>query len=90
MGSSSSKITTKENEDNAKAIAVAAGIGLVAYCAYKLFGGSGSSNKRKKMKAPGRDYSIFRDDFEHDPASYFRDLRKIDVSNIDGLSGLKA
>jgi hypothetical protein len=33
-------------------------------------------NDRKTMKAPGRSDRIFRDDFEGDPASYFRDLRK--------------
>lgn len=34
------------------------------------------SGDRKTMKAPGRSYRIFRDDFEDDPGQYFRDLRK--------------
>ncbi|TKY53736.1 CBL-interacting serine/threonine-protein kinase 7 [Spatholobus suberectus] len=39
-----------------------------------LHGGSGKGGKT--MKAPGRDYRIFRSDFECDPADYFRNLRK--------------
>ena len=34
----------------------------------------GRSSGGKTMKAPGRDYRIFRSDFEADPAGYFRDL----------------
>ncbi|TKY53735.1 hypothetical protein E2542_SST25277 [Spatholobus suberectus] len=30
----------------------------------------------KTMKAPGRDYRILRNDFERNPADYFRNLRK--------------
>lgn len=37
--------------------------------------GGGSSNKKKTMKAPGKDFRIYRDDFEHDPSTYFRDYR---------------
>ncbi|TKY53737.1 hypothetical protein E2542_SST25279 [Spatholobus suberectus] len=32
--------------------------------------------RRKTMKAPGRNYRILRNDFERDPADYFRNLRK--------------
>ncbi|XVF85774.1 hypothetical protein PTKIN_Ptkin17bG0144400 [Pterospermum kingtungense] len=41
-----------------------------------LASSSGDSSKRKTMKAPGGNYRIYRDDFEDDPSSYFRDLRK--------------
>ncbi|KAB2053172.1 hypothetical protein ERO13_A12G159750v2 [Gossypium hirsutum] len=54
-------------------VAVAIAAGLLALGGMGLF--SSSSNK-KTMKAPGRNYRIFRDDFERDPSSYFRNLRK--------------
>ncbi|KAK7828635.1 hypothetical protein CFP56_030059 [Quercus suber] len=41
-----------------------------------LYGSSGSKTNRKTMKAPARNHRIFRDDFERDPAAYFRNLRK--------------
>ncbi|KAI4357988.1 hypothetical protein L6164_001899 [Bauhinia variegata] len=34
------------------------------------------------MKAPGRDYRIYRDDFERDPSAYFRSLREEQASWI--------
>ncbi|KAF5751043.1 pentatricopeptide repeat-containing protein [Tripterygium wilfordii] len=38
--------------------------------------GSGSSGEEKKtMKATGRDHRMYREDFEKDPKTYFRDLR---------------
>nr|GLL34128.1 hypothetical protein B456_008G175600 [Ipomoea trifida] len=52
---------------------VVAVVGLVIWAAVEIFGGSKSD--RRTMKAPGRDYRIFRDDFERDPGSYFRNLR---------------
>nr|GMD27378.1 tRNA-specific adenosine deaminase 2 [Ipomoea batatas] len=44
---------------------VVAVVGLVIWAAVEIFGGSKSD--RRTMKAPGRDYRIFRDDFERDP-----------------------
>ncbi|KAK7279236.1 hypothetical protein RJT34_24282 [Clitoria ternatea] len=35
-----------------------------------------TGSEGKTMKAPGRDYRMSRDDFEHNPAKYFRDLHK--------------
>lgn len=56
--------------------AVVAGV-LLAGIAIAVLAGSGTNTSRKTMKAPGRSTTrIFRDDFEGDPASYFRDLRK--------------
>ncbi|XVF85773.1 hypothetical protein PTKIN_Ptkin17bG0144300 [Pterospermum kingtungense] len=40
-----------------------------------LASSSEDSSERKTMKAPGRNYRIYRDDFEDDPSSYFRALR---------------
>ncbi|MBA0621086.1 hypothetical protein Godav_006737 [Gossypium davidsonii] len=66
------------NESNSswKTVAEVAGAiatGLLALHATGLFS---SSSNRKTMKAPGRNYRIYRDGFERDPASYFRNLRK--------------
>ena len=47
----------------------------VAICGL-ISGSSGSKTDRKTMKAPARNHRIFRDDFERDPAAYFRNLRK--------------
>lgn len=56
--------------------AVAVGVVLVGWGLSQLVDGSGEKGKKKKMmKAPGRDFLIFRDDFEHDPSGYFRSLR---------------
>ncbi|OAY50137.1 hypothetical protein MANES_05G111400v8 [Manihot esculenta] len=51
---------------------------VVACSVVALFSSLRGSNtdERKTMKAPGRNYRIFRDDFEDDPAGYFRSLRK--------------
>ncbi|KAJ7953939.1 Regulator of nonsense transcripts 3B like [Quillaja saponaria] len=51
---------------------------LVGGAIYFLSGsGSGCEKNRKTMKAPGRGDRIYRDEFEDDPATYFRNLRKI-------------
>ncbi|KAE8657400.1 Nop14, putative isoform 1 [Hibiscus syriacus] len=60
------------------AVGAALAVGLVVG-GFKLLGSSSDEKTvkdKKTMKAPGRNYRIVRDDFEHDPASYFRDLRK--------------
>ncbi|RAL37593.1 unnamed protein product [Cuscuta campestris] len=52
------------------ALGVAA-VALISWLGSMLFGGG-----RPTMRAPGRPQNrIFRDEFERDPASYFRDLR---------------
>ncbi|XAR73227.1 hypothetical protein NMG60_11007131 [Bertholletia excelsa] len=56
------------------AVGVIAGVGLLGWGISKLV--SLGSEERKMVKAPGRDRFIFRDEFERDPASYFRNLRK--------------
>ncbi|VFQ95292.1 unnamed protein product [Cuscuta campestris] len=50
---------------------------LISWFGSMLFGGGSSGNGgRPTMRAPGRPQNrIFRDEFERDPASYFRDLR---------------
>ena len=53
---------------------VVAGVVLLASVVGDL--ASSSEDSRKTMKAPGRNDRIFRDDFEKDPKTYFRDLRK--------------
>lgn len=88
MGSSESTQNKKNNgwggqlvDDDAseKAMAVGGAIvaaGLIVCGLTALLSGSGTTSNRKTMKAPGRNASIFRDDFENNPAAYFRDLRK--------------
>ncbi|KAB1207130.1 hypothetical protein CJ030_MR7G011451 [Morella rubra] len=60
--------------------AVVAGVGLAAAAyvtiADLMSDDSGTTTSKKTMKAPGRDVTIYRDDFERDTAGYFRDLRK--------------
>lgn len=53
-----------------------AGLALLAWGFSGIVSAASSSEQRRTMKAPGRDYRIFRDDFEHDPSSYFKSLRK--------------
>ena len=77
----STETMTEEREEKAKEIVkavavVAAGVGLVAWGICKILGAAETSSNRKMMKAPGRDYYIFRDEFERDPASHFRSLRE--------------
>ena len=88
MGSSESKNQNSTSDENleessevglGRAGVIAAGVAVLAagVAAASLLGSSSSSSSdRKTMKAPGRDGRIDRDDFERDPASYFRDLRK--------------
>lgn len=53
-----------------------AGLALLAWGFSAIVSAASSSEQWRTMKAPGRDYRIFRDDFEHDPSSYFKSLRK--------------
>lgn len=78
-GGGSSKTGLKEEEevdatDAVKAIAAVAGVALVGWGLSKLLEGS-ETQSRKMMKAPGQNYRICRDDFERDPAAWFRDNR---------------
>lgn len=51
-----------------------AGLAVLLLCILaSIFGGG---KKKKTMKAPGRNYRINRNNFEGDPSSYFRGLRK--------------
>ncbi|GMI99854.1 hypothetical protein HRI_003654700 [Hibiscus trionum] len=84
MGGNESKNQRRDDGDDgpekaAAAAAAAAALvvgGLVALGVSVLASASGASTSKKTMKAPGRNDRIFRDDFERDPATYFRDLRK--------------
>ncbi|KAH7840514.1 hypothetical protein Vadar_030400 [Vaccinium darrowii] len=78
------QMTKKEKEDQVvetlkvvgTVAAVAVGVALVGWGLPKLVDALGQNGKKKKMmKAPGRDFLIFRDDFEHDPSAYFHSLR---------------
>ena len=60
----------------ATAVSVVAGAILLGWGLSKIVTGSEEKSDRKKMKAPGKDSLIYRDDFERDPAGYFRSLRK--------------
>lgn len=61
------------------AVAVAAAGVLVAWGISSLLSGAEPEKDKKTMKAPGRDGAvIYRDDFEGDPASYFKSLRNKD------------
>ncbi|KAI8539370.1 hypothetical protein RHMOL_Rhmol09G0177600 [Rhododendron molle] len=55
--------------------AEAAGVALVGWGFPKLGGASGEKIVKKLMKAPGKDFLIFREKFELNPAAYFRSLR---------------
>ncbi|KAL2519246.1 Uncharacterized protein Adt_15493 [Abeliophyllum distichum] len=60
------------------AVGVAAGVALVSHCLWNLAKDrepETEEEKKKMMKAPGRNYEIRRDDFEKNPRDYFRDLR---------------
>ncbi|KAF2325474.1 hypothetical protein GH714_029286 [Hevea brasiliensis] len=51
---------------------IAVAVAAVAWGIASIVSDSGSAApNRKTMKAPGRDYTMFRDDFEKDPAGYF-------------------
>jgi len=65
---------TKQNVTAVVAVAV---IGLLMICCCckclkkkRRYGG-------RTMKAPGQDFRILRDDFEANPADYFRNLRSL-------------
>ncbi|KAF5752002.1 hypothetical protein HS088_TW02G01021 [Tripterygium wilfordii] len=62
-----------ENEvsETGKEVVAVAGLVVLGAALVALFAGSDG----KTMKAPGRNYRIYRDDFERDPAGYFRGLR---------------
>ncbi|KAK4376567.1 hypothetical protein RND71_002863 [Anisodus tanguticus] len=47
---------------------------LCCYCVALLGWGLSKLINKKMMKAPGRNYNIYRDDFELDPSDYFRRL----------------
>ncbi|KAI6676924.1 hypothetical protein NL676_037720 [Syzygium grande] len=81
MGGSESKSREENGEDEelsgaAMAAGAIAGLAILAMGVVSLMGDSSKSGGRRTMKAPGRDMRIFRDDFEKDSASYFRNLRK--------------
>ncbi|KAK9934984.1 hypothetical protein M0R45_022103 [Rubus argutus] len=76
MGSSQRSGKQEEAAVAAGAIAVLA---AVAWGIARLVSGSTSTSEgqmKKTMKAPGRNVRINRDDFQRDPASYFKGLRK--------------
>ncbi|KAB2614899.1 hypothetical protein D8674_021487 [Pyrus ussuriensis x Pyrus communis] len=56
------------------AAGAAAGIGLLAWGLSALASSAGEE-KKKMMKAPGKDEIIEREEFERDPKGYFKDLR---------------
>ncbi|KAL3731584.1 hypothetical protein ACJRO7_028465 [Eucalyptus globulus] len=68
MGGSESK-GREENGEGEESSGAATAAGAIAGLAILAVG-------VQTMKAPGRDMPIFRDDFEKDTASYFRNLRK--------------
>ncbi|KAK9928341.1 hypothetical protein M0R45_025484 [Rubus argutus] len=66
--------------DQKAAVTAGAIAGLSAWGVVKLVSGSSiststSGGQKKTMKAPGRNEWIDRDDFERDPAAYFKSLR---------------
>ncbi|KAI4386428.1 hypothetical protein MLD38_004360 [Melastoma candidum] len=75
---SGGEVTSWRVEDRRPdAVDIAVGVGLAVVVAglglYVM-----SRMDRKTMKAPGRShYRMYRDDFEDDPAGYFRGLRRI-------------
>lgn len=75
MGSHQS---SRKQEDAAGAAGAIAVLAAVAWGIASLVSGSISTSggQRKTMKAPGRNQRIYRDDFQRDPASYFKGLRK--------------
>ncbi|KDP41341.1 hypothetical protein JCGZ_15748 [Jatropha curcas] len=51
------------------------GVAAIAYGIAEIVSKPSSGSSRKTMKAPGKDGRIFRDEFEKDPAAYFRNNR---------------
>ncbi|KAM1807094.1 hypothetical protein ACFX11_030152 [Malus domestica] len=81
MGSGQSSESSDGGNDrspsyNLGAIAAgaAAGIGVLAWGLSELVSSAGEE-KKKMMKAPGKDKIIEREGFERDPKGYFRGLR---------------
>ncbi|KDP41338.1 hypothetical protein JCGZ_15745 [Jatropha curcas] len=50
-------------------------IAAIAYVIARIVSQASSGSSRKTMKAPGKDFRIPREDFDKDPAAYFRSLR---------------
>ena len=79
-GAASSKTETEDEGINGKGIAfcigAVAGAALMAWGIGSALFSNPEPDPVKTMKAPGRDYRIRRADFERDPKSYFKDLRK--------------
>lgn len=74
--SSGNNDNDNKNDNNSckAAVSVVGAIAIIGGLLVSLL--SDSEKSRKTMKAPGRNTRIFRDEFERDPSSYFRDLRK--------------
>ncbi|PSS28958.1 Regulator of nonsense transcripts 3B like [Actinidia chinensis var. chinensis] len=64
------------HKETAKTVLAVAGAMLLGWGLSKIVTGSDEKRDRKKMKAPGKNSVIYRDDFERDPTGYFRSLRK--------------
>ncbi|GAA0166966.1 hypothetical protein LIER_22006 [Lithospermum erythrorhizon] len=78
--SSETELARKQKHDEmmeiGKKVAMAAGVAIVGWGIYKILGGPlVASSERKKMKAPGMDMYIYREDFELDPKAHFHRLR---------------
>ncbi|KAJ8570046.1 hypothetical protein K7X08_006623 [Anisodus acutangulus] len=67
-------IAKLSSDEVIKKVVIGAGVALVGWGLCKLIKIQEEAIK-KMMKAPGRNYNIYRDDFEHDPSDYFRRLR---------------
>ncbi|OIT02298.1 hypothetical protein A4A49_24690 [Nicotiana attenuata] len=66
-----------------KTMGVVAGMAFAAWGLSKMMGSSSAeteeennNNNNKMMKKPGADGYMYRDDFEKDPKTYFRDLHR--------------
>lgn len=77
-GEQLSAAATDSPEEVIQKLALVAGVALLGWGLNKLIDGDSNerANNKKMMKAPGRDYYIYRDDFERDPTGYFRNLRR--------------
>ncbi|KAK4263622.1 hypothetical protein QN277_029011 [Acacia crassicarpa] len=68
---------TKSNFGVATGVALAAAAVVFVFCLLHSYSSSTSSETRKTMKSPGKNgKTMYRDDFEEDPKTYFRRLRK--------------
>ncbi|KAJ6910433.1 hypothetical protein NC652_021185 [Populus alba x Populus x berolinensis] len=79
-GAASSKTETEDEGIDGTGVAffigAVAGAALMAWGIGSALFSSPEPDPVKTMKPPGRDYRIPRADFERDPKSYFKDLRK--------------